>query len=55
MSISDSLGGALALATTGIVFAAFTTTTESFAGVFTLAAVVAAAAVTVAPRVTTKP
>ncbi|MDQ0921687.1 MFS family permease [Pseudarthrobacter sp. W1I19] len=54
MSISDSLGGALALATTGIVFAAFTTTTESFAGVFALCAVLAAAAVAVAPRVTTK-
>ncbi|MET1086717.1 MAG: MFS transporter [Arthrobacter sp.] len=54
MSISDSLGGALALATTGIVFAAFTTTTESFAGVFGLTAVLAAAAVAVAPRVTTK-
>jgi MFS family permease len=51
MSISDSLGGALALATTGIVFSAFTTTAESFAGVFALAAVVAAAAVAVAPRV----
>ncbi len=44
MSISDSLGGALALATTGIVFAAFTTTAESFAGVFALATVLAAAA-----------
>ncbi len=54
MSISDSLGGALALATTGIVFAVFTTTTESFAGVFGLAAVVAVAAVGVAPRVTSK-
>ncbi|WP_307272956.1 MFS transporter [Arthrobacter sp. W4I7] len=52
MSISDSLGGALALATTGIVFAAFTTTIESFAGVFGLTAVLAAAAVAVAPRVT---
>lgn len=51
MSISDSLGGALALATTGIVFAAFTTTAASFAGVFALAAGVAIAAVAVAPRV----
>ncbi|MDQ0676755.1 MFS family permease [Arthrobacter pascens] len=51
MSISDSLGGALALATTGIVFTAFTTTAESFAGVFALAAVVAVATVAVAPRV----
>ncbi|WP_258803746.1 MFS transporter [Pseudarthrobacter sp. NS4] len=54
MSISDSLGGALALATTGIVFAAFTTTTESFSGVFGLAAVLAVAAAFVAPRVTGK-
>ncbi|VXC26441.1 Major Facilitator Superfamily protein [Arthrobacter sp. 9AX] len=54
MSISDSLGGALALATTGIVFTAFTTTAASFAGVFLLTAVLAAAAVAVAPRVTTK-
>jgi MFS family permease len=51
MSISDSLGGALALATTGIVFSAFTTTAASFAGVFALAAGVAVAAVAVAPRV----
>ncbi|HEY8702655.1 MAG TPA: MFS transporter [Arthrobacter sp.] len=51
MSISDSLGGALALATTGIVFSAFTTTAGSFSGVFALAAVVAVAAVAVAPRV----
>jgi MFS family permease len=51
MSISDSLGGALALATTGIIFSAFTTTAASFAGVFALAAGVAVAAVAVAPRV----
>ncbi|MBT2532675.1 MFS transporter [Arthrobacter sp. ISL-48] len=51
MSISDSLGGALALATTGIVFSAFTTTAGSFSGVFALAVVVAVAAVAVAPRV----
>ncbi len=51
MSIADSLGGALALAATGIVFAAFTTTAQSFAGVFALAAVLAVAAVAVAPRV----
>jgi hypothetical protein len=51
MSIGDSLGGALSLATTGIVFAAFTTTAESFAGVFALTAVLAVAAVAVAPRV----
>lgn len=52
MSISDSLGGALALAATGIVFTAFTTTAASFAGVFVLTAAIAAAAVAIAPRVT---
>jgi hypothetical protein len=51
MSISDSLGGALALAATGIVFTAFTTTAASFAGVFALTAVIAGAAVALAPRV----
>ena len=51
MSISDSLGGALSLAATGIVFTAFTTTAASFAGVFVLTAVIAAAAVALAPRV----
>ncbi|APX04488.1 MULTISPECIES: MFS transporter [Arthrobacter] len=51
MSISDSLGGALALAATGIVFTAFTTTAASFTGVFVLTAVIAAAGVAIAPRV----
>ncbi|WP_441005459.1 MFS transporter, partial [Arthrobacter sp. PsM3] len=52
MSISDSLGGALSLATTGIIFAAFpTTTAASFAGVFALTALIGVAAVAVAPRV----
>ncbi len=56
MSISDSLGGALALAGTGIVFAAFSTTTAaSFAGVFALTAVIGVAAVAVAPRVAVVP
>ncbi len=56
MSISDSLGGALALAGTGIVFAAFSTTTAaSFAGVFALTAVIGVAAVAVAPRVADRP
>lgn len=50
MSISDSLGGALSLAATGLVFAAFTTT-NSFAGVFALTAVIAVAGVLIAPRV----
>jgi hypothetical protein len=48
MSISDSLGGALALAATGIVFVAFTTTTACFAGVFALTAVMGVAAIAVA-------
>jgi MFS family permease len=51
MSISDSLGGALALAATAIVFAAATTTAASFAGVFALTAAIGVAAVGVAPRV----
>ncbi len=57
MSISDSLGGALALAGTGIVFTAFSTTTSaaSFAGVFALTAVIGVAAVAVAPRVDVVP
>jgi MFS family permease len=57
MSISDSLGGALALAGTGIVFAAFATATPSasFAGVFALTAVIGIAAVAVAPRVAVDP
>ena len=57
MSISDSLGGALALAGTGIVFAAFATAapSASFAGVFALTAVIGTAAVAVAPRVAVVP
>ncbi|MDT0169410.1 MFS transporter [Pseudarthrobacter sp. BRE9] len=54
MSISDSLGGALSLATTGIVFAAFTTAVQSFAGVFAFTAAIGVAAALVAPRVTAK-
>ena len=58
MSISDSLGGALALAGTGIVFAAFSTPSApsaSFASVFALTAVIGIAAVAVAPRVAPVP
>jgi hypothetical protein len=55
MSISDSLGGALALAATAIVFAAATTTAASFAGVFALTAAIGVAAVAVAPRVGSAP
>ncbi|MDR7083471.1 MFS family permease [Arthrobacter ginsengisoli] len=51
MSISDSLGGALSLATTGIIFAAFPTSAASFSGVFALTALIGVAAVAVAPRV----
>ncbi|MFJ4171839.1 MFS transporter [Paenarthrobacter sp. NPDC089714] len=54
MSISDSLGGALSLATTGLVFAAFTTT-DSFAAVFALTAIIAVVGVVVAPRVAARP
>ena len=53
MSISDSLGGALSLATTGIVFAAFPTAVQSFAGVFAFTAAIGLGAVLVAPRVST--
>jgi MFS family permease len=51
LSISDSLGGALALATTGIIFTALTTTGASFAGVFALTVIIAFAADFIAPRV----
>ena len=53
MSISDSLGGALALAATGLVFAAFTST-NPFAGVFALTAVIAVVGVVIAPRVASR-
>ncbi|GGF03636.1 MFS transporter [Mycetocola zhadangensis] len=53
LSIGDSLGGALALASTGIVFAALTWLGGAwpFAGCFVLAAVVGCVAIGVAPRV----
>ncbi|HSN38205.1 MAG TPA: MFS transporter, partial [Arthrobacter sp.] len=51
MSISDSLGGALSLATTGIIFTAFPTAAASFGGVFALTALIGVAAVAIAPRV----
>ncbi|MDZ4090763.1 MAG: MFS transporter, partial [Arthrobacter sp.] len=51
MSIADSLGGALSLATTGIIFAAFPTTAASFGGVFALTAVIGVALVVIAARV----
>ena len=46
LSIADSLGGALALSTTGLVFAM-----SSFAGVFAFTAVIALLAIAIAPRV----
>ncbi|MEO7123177.1 MAG: MFS transporter [Lacisediminihabitans sp.] len=49
LTIADSLGGALALAVTGLVFA-----TASFAGVFAFTAVIAVVALVIAPRVTTR-
>lgn len=49
MSISDSLGGALSLAATGLVFAAFAA--SPFAAVFALTAVIAVVGVVIAPRV----
>ena len=51
MSISDSLGGALSLAVTGLVFSALTTTAGSFAGVFALTSVIAVVGLVIAPRV----
>ncbi|RNL56365.1 MFS transporter [Arthrobacter oryzae] len=52
MSIADSLGAALVLAVSGVVFAALAANGAAFSGVFALAAVIAAAAVVVAPRIT---
>ena len=51
MSISDSLGGALSLAVTGLVFSALTTTAASFAGVFALTSTIAVVGLIIAPRV----
>ncbi|MEZ2390518.1 MFS transporter [bacterium RCC_150] len=56
MSISDSLGGALSLATTGLVFVALTTTADApFAGVFALTAGIAVVGLVIAPRVAGRP
>ncbi len=52
LSIADSLGAALALAVTGIVFSALSVAGLAFTGVFALTAVVAVVAIIVAPRVT---
>ncbi|WP_442544563.1 MFS transporter [Arthrobacter sp. KN11-1C] len=54
MSISDSLGGALSLAVTGLVFSALTTTAGSFAGVFVLTSAIAVVGLIIAPRVASR-
>ncbi len=54
MSISDSVGGALSLAVTGLVFSALTTTAGSFAGVFVLTSAIAVVGLTIAPRVASR-
>ncbi|OOP61523.1 MFS transporter [Arthrobacter sp. SRS-W-1-2016] len=54
MSISDSLGGALSLAVTGLVFGALTTTGGSFAGVFVLTSAIAVVGLIIAPRVASR-
>ncbi|MCW4456668.1 MFS transporter [Microbacterium sp. MPKO10] len=51
ISIADSLGGALSLALTGLVFAVFTSGAMAFAAVFALTAAVAVGAACAAPRV----
>ena len=51
MSITDSLGGALSLALTGLVFSALTTAGASFTGVFAMTAGIAVVGLLVAPRV----
>ena len=54
LAIGDSLGSALSLATTGIVFAAFAASGSSFAAVFAFAGLIAVLAIVVSPRVTVK-
>ena len=51
LAIGDSLGSALALATTGIVFTALASSGLSFAGVFAFTALIAVLAIAAAPRV----
>ncbi len=55
LAIGDSLGSALSLALTGVVFAALAGAGLSFAGVFAFAALIAGVVIAVAPRVTTSP
>lgn len=51
LAIGDSLGSALSLATTGIVFAAFVAVGSSFAAVFAFAGLIAVLAIVISPRV----
>ncbi len=53
MTVADSFGSALALAVTGSLFTALAAVADPFTGVFILAAVIAAAAALVAPRMRT--
>ncbi|WP_051423372.1 MFS transporter [Arthrobacter sp. MA-N2] len=59
MSIADSLGGALSLAVTGLVFSAMTTAAASFpasfSGVFALTAGIAVIGLLIAPRIAGRP
>lgn len=50
MTVADSFGSALALAVTGSLFTALAAVADPFTGVFILAAVIAAAAALIAPR-----
>lgn len=51
LSISHSLGAALALSVTGLVFTAFSSSAASFAGVFIVTAMIAASGVAVSFRI----
>lgn len=51
MSIGDSLGGALALALTGLISSLFAATGHAFAAVFAFTALLALVAIAIAPRV----
>ena len=53
MTVADSFGSALALAVTGSLFTALAAVADPFTGVFMLAAVIAAAAALIAPRMRT--
>lgn len=55
VSIADSLGGAVSLALTGLVFTALASAASSFAAVFALATVIGLAAIVVARRVNPSP